>query len=159
MMTKGDFMKTIKAFLTLSLALISFASLGSLEGQWEGAGEYSNNKNDREKCAKMSWTVIKSEKKISLKYEFICQSFDFIDTVILEKKGNHLLQKGQGVGQFKEDKDTLTLTLNAVKFEIFQGNLHISAKLHKTSQILDYSDKFIYPDGLIDYFQSTMQQQ
>lgn len=174
---QGELMETtkkaIKTFLAIAtISLLTFLSLSpapalaagvetnKLEGQWVGPGEFSNNKNGREECAKMTWALSQSKHSLKLSYEFICESFNFIDSIALRQEKDRLLQGEQEVGTIQESQDSLILILEGARFELDKGGkIHVRAELDKSSRTLNYSDKYIYSGGLIDYFQSTMQKQ
>lgn len=149
----------MKFLLLLTLLFATVFAYGKLNGSWEGSGEYNGHGTLTEPCSKMVLKINIAPQNALINYHFICKSFEFIDSIHLERQKKTFFQKGIRVGGMNENDKKSMLVLKDIQFEHFGGPLNVNAVLNVLTGKLEYSDALIYQDGLSDSFKAILTKQ
>ena len=135
----------------------------TFNGIWEGKGIYNGHNLLKEECDKMTLDIKITDYVASIRYHFVCESFEFIDDINMEKMSqtNIFLQKDSKVGSITHDKQgqKFLLILDNVQFTYFNRPLNVRIKLNTLSETIEYSDLLTYSGGGTDSFKVILRKQ
>ena len=133
-------------------------AMEKFEGHWQGAGQYSKDGVDQERCPELNLAVDFTPTHAYLDYKFSCKSFQFIDEVMLKRNGDTFFQDNKKVGSIVHRKDGgSAFSLKGARFAYYQGRLKITLELKPNDKRnAHYLDQFIHEDGTVDSFSAVM---
>ena len=146
-------------FFLLALFLSgTLQAMEKFEGRWQGAGRYSKDGVDQERCPGLNLAVDFTPTHAYLDYKFSCKSFQFIDEVILKRNGDAFFQDNRKVGNVVDRKNGGSVfSLKGARFAYYQGQLQVTLELKPGDKgNAHYLDKFVHEDGTVDSFSAVM---
>ena len=152
--------------LAFSLSLPSLPSTSSYEvfnGTWQGRGRYKGYDLLKEKCNPMTLKIKITNDNAHLDYHFLCESFEFTDTINLERMNqtNMFYQNSSKAGSITHDQKAqkFLFSLKNIKFVYFGGPLNVKIRLNASTSVIDYTDTLTYSNGNTDSFNVILKKQ